>query len=238
MSCGPWTVAARQRGEQVRLAGIDVDQVADREPAFAAQFGAQRRDEGDAAGAGDLIVEVVVVEGRDRDAGDAPDIVEIHLRGQDIDQGLGGAGLVHRNDDFVLGFCRYVMLWAAGRWIARDGEGVLMGGDGGEAGEEGRADGQQPAIGEQARARIRGGFEPAAGGQRRAFAVEEVADAAFAAFRIGGGLGEAFCLVGEAGVQPFAPAEGHRLRRALRGRGAAGVLGLAQQAFNFRAFEG
>ncbi|WP_282186816.1 hypothetical protein, partial [Azospirillum brasilense] len=76
---------------------------------------------------------VMLVEQRDGDAGERPNIVVIDLGGEDIDQRLVGAGLGDGDDDLRFGLRRVAVGGGSRLQIADDGLGELPAGQGGGA---------------------------------------------------------------------------------------------------------
>ena len=210
-------IIADLRGQQIIGARIDRHQIADLDPPLCAGFAPQSRDQGDAARSGDLDVFLVAVEGRNRNAGQRPDVVEVDLAGQHVEQRLVGRRLGHRHDQLLLVARRRAEARLAGVRIAGDAEGVLVTRDRGNAGIEGRAHGQQISS------RLKGlrphfvlGIDPhaiAPHGERRGDLVHELLDAGLAALGIDDSLGEQLRLAGGAGGNARFEASAHRVER-------------------------
>ena len=231
-------VAPGLRREQIGGAGIDRHHVAHLQPALPAHFAAQRRDQRQTARTGELHIFLVIVERGNGNAGQGPDIVEVHFAAEQIDQRLVRLWLRRRHDQLLFMGFRRTELRRAGIWAAGDAEAILMARNRGDAGEEGRAHRQQVA----------GRFQPlslgvelsfnvhavAAHRQRRCLLVHEQANAGLAAFGIDHGFAEQFGFTCEAGGHALRPARADRIDGALAGFAAAGPIELLQDALHKR----
>jgi hypothetical protein len=144
-------IARGERGEQITLAGIHGDQIADLQSPLALHFTAERGDQRDAARARDLIVEIVVFERRHRNASDRPDVVEVDLGGEHVDHGLVRARRWHGHENLALEVFRQAMGGRTGGGIADHGVTVLPGRDWREPRKERRTDRQQFTARDQLR---------------------------------------------------------------------------------------
>jgi len=226
-----------ERRQQVALTGVHRDQIADLEPAFALHLAAQRGDQRHAARTSDLVVEVVVLERRHRDAGDRPDVVEVHLGGEHVDHCLGGAGARHGQQDLALHVLRQAVRRRPGVRILDHRMTVLPLRKGRQPGIERRAHRQQFTAAHERRQILCTRRDRAARRQRRALFLEEGADPGLAARRIHHRLGEQLGLARQPRPQPCRPAGPHRVEDASGRRATPHGFGLRQQAPHFRIDE-
>ena len=235
-------VAPGQRAEQLALARVHRHQVAHFEPTLAPHLAAQRGHQGHAARAGDLHVVVMVVEGRNGHTRERPQVVEVDLGGQHVDQRLVRLGQVHGHDEFVFGLQRRAEGGLAGGRIARHAKRKLPRRQRRDAGEKRRAARQQALRGEHRvqplRAVAHAVHAAPAHRQRRAGLVQKLADAGLAALRVDHGLRKQLGLGAQAGVQAFGPARAHRLQQPLARRAAAGPGQLCQHALQVLVGQG
>ena len=122
-------VVADLRAEQVVGPRIDRHQIADLDAPLAARLAAERRHQRDAARAGDLDVFFMRVERRHGDAGQRPDVVEVDLAGQHVEQGFVGRWFGNLDDQLALVRRGRAEAGRAGLGIAGDAERVLPFGD-------------------------------------------------------------------------------------------------------------
>ena len=176
----------------------------------------------------------MAIEGRDRDAGQRPDVVEVDLAGQHVEQRLVGRRLGHLDDQLLLVARRRAKPRGAGIGIAGDAEGVLVTRDRGDAGIERRAHGQQIARRLQGlAAHFMLGIDPhaiAPDGQRRSDLVHELADAGLAAFGIDDRFGEQLGLARQPGSDALFEAHAHGFERPRARWSAPGPIELPQDA--------
>ena len=228
---GVHRVARRERREQVALARVDRDQVAHLDATLTLHLAADRRHEGDAARTGHLMVKVVILERRHRDTGKRPDIIEVDLGGEHIDQCLVRLRMRDRQQDLALRVLRQAVRRRAGRRVAYDRVTVLPTGQWRESGEERCADRQQFAP---AHHRCDGALvidrrvSRTAHRQGCAALVEEGLDPGFSTLRIDHRLGEQLRLARQSRCEPLLPAGAHGIEDPRRSRSTADTLGLRE----------
>ena len=223
-------VATRQRAEQVGLARVHRNQIAHLQAALALGLAAQRRDQRHTARAGDLHVLFVIVEGRDRNAGQCPDVVEVDLGGQHVDQRLVRQWRLHRHDELDLAHSRLAEARLAGGRVARHAKSELPLRKRRHAGVERGAEREQLTSRQlllDPRRMLSGHLDRAAPDwQGRALFIHELLDAGLAAFRVDHGLRKQLGLDRQALVQALGPAGADGLQCAVTCTTAAGPLQL------------
>ncbi len=227
-------IIADQRREQIIGPRIDRHQIADLDPPLRPRLAAERSHQRDPARSGDLHVFLMRVEGRDRDAGQRPDVVEVDLARQHVEQRLVGRGLGRLDDQLLLVARRRAEAGLSRVGIAGDAEGILVTRDRGHAGIERRSYGKQLACRFQdLRTHFVLGINPhpvAPHRERGRNLVDELFDPGLAAFGIDDGLGKELCLAGRAlGDALFKP-HSHGFERACPRLSAPGPVELAQDA--------
>ena len=187
-------VIANQGAEEVIRPRIDRHQIAHLDPPLRARLAAERRNQRNPARAGDLHVLLVGIERRYRNARQRPDVVEVDLARQHVEQRLVGRRLGGCDDQLLLVARRGAEAGLARVGIAGDAEGILIGRDRGHAGEERRADRQEVArCLKGLRTHLVLGIDPhpvAPHRERGRNLVHELADAGLPALGIDDGLGE------------------------------------------------
>ena len=132
-------VIANLRAKQIIGPGIDRDHVADLHAALCFGFTAQRRDQRNAAGAGNLNVLFMAVKWRYRNARQRPYVVEVYLGRQHVNKRFIRRRLWHLNNQLAL----VRRWWAEARrtsiGIAGNAICILKRWNGGNAGEKRRA---------------------------------------------------------------------------------------------------
>ena len=138
---GVHRIARRQRRQQIALPTVHCHQIADLKTPFRLRIRAQRCHQSQSTRAGDLHIEVVIVEAAHRDSGDRPDVVEVHFRRQHIHQRFHRARLTNRNNQFLFRCLRCTELRRAGLLVLGHTERILPRRDLRHAGIKRRADG-------------------------------------------------------------------------------------------------
>ena len=159
----------------------------------------------------------MVVEGRHRNAGQRPDVVEVDFGSQHVDERLVRLGRLYRHDEFDFALDRCAETRLAGGRVARHTESVLPGRQWRDAGVERRAAFEQFALRQLAidpRCVVGHPLHAAAvDGQGRALLVHELANAGLAAGRVDHGLREQFGLDRQPGIQALRPAGADGVQR-------------------------
>ena len=237
---GVHRIPCGERRQQIALARVHRDKVAHLDAALALHLAADRRHECDAARTGHLMVEVVVLERRHRDTGERPDIVEVDLGREHIDQCLVRLRVRDRQEDLALRILRQAVRRRAGRRITNDGVTVLPDGQRREPWEERCADRQQFATAHHRRDGalvIDRWVSRAPHRQGRAALVEEGLDPGLSALGIDHRLGEQLRLACQSRREPLLPAGAHGVQDARRGRPAPHTLGLREQPDHLRPLQ-